>query len=271
MKAVNGARPRRSNRPIWNGLLRELRFEGKLAKRFRQPAPLQARILQEFEEFGWPEVIEDPLPPDTDHEPKERLHDTIKNLNSWPEISALHGGRQRTGHSLGNPPSQATLERPQSDPRATLAETDGLDYRHLHLFPHHGLDLLLKEVTMRHLGASLLILASLVVAPSNLLADSAIQFDACSPTGGGSSISAAGTYSIDPCECATLKGVVLYAVQPCGGAGGEVACTIDCGCSGWSGTISCLSGSYSVYARLHITVDGVSVYYDTEIVTVNAD
>lgn len=74
-----------------------------------------------------------------------------------------------------------------------------------------------------------------------------------------------GSYQVD--GSATLKGITLFAVRDGGGDGGEAVCN-PCG-NTWDGSISGLAaGKYSVYARLHVTVDSVSEYYDTELACV---
>ncbi|MFO0807725.1 MAG: hypothetical protein U0746_03805 [Gemmataceae bacterium] len=67
--------------PLYNADQRELWFQGQLVKRFQQPADNQETVLAAFEEDGWPPRIDDPLPQDPDVDTRERLHDTIKNLN----------------------------------------------------------------------------------------------------------------------------------------------------------------------------------------------
>lgn len=74
--------------PEWNEDRRELRFHGQLIKRYRVPAPNQQRILTAFTEDGWPEVIDDPLPPMPGQEPKRRLQATLKALNRH-QVAAL--------------------------------------------------------------------------------------------------------------------------------------------------------------------------------------
>ena len=69
------------NRPIWDAERRELRVDGALVKRFRQPAPNQETILSVFEELGWPARIDDPLPPKPEIDAKTRLLTTLKSLN----------------------------------------------------------------------------------------------------------------------------------------------------------------------------------------------
>lgn len=67
--------------PRWDGVLRELWVGRTMVKRFRRPAPNQECVLATFEEQGWPPRIDDPLSHPFDEAAKERLHDTIKNLN----------------------------------------------------------------------------------------------------------------------------------------------------------------------------------------------
>lgn len=67
--------------PEWDAAHRELRFNGKVVKRYRVPAGNQAAILDAFQEDGWPEFIDDPISPEHGMEPKDRLKVTIKGLN----------------------------------------------------------------------------------------------------------------------------------------------------------------------------------------------
>jgi hypothetical protein len=67
--------------PVWDATHRELRFCGQVVKRYRVPARNQAAILDAFQEDGWPEFIDDPIPPDHGQDPKHRLSVTIKSLN----------------------------------------------------------------------------------------------------------------------------------------------------------------------------------------------
>lgn len=67
--------------PRWDADLQELRINGLVVKQFKVPAPNQEMVLAAFEEEQWPPRIDDPLPPQSDQEPKRRLHDTIVSLN----------------------------------------------------------------------------------------------------------------------------------------------------------------------------------------------
>ncbi|MCA9054456.1 MAG: hypothetical protein KDA75_11505 [Planctomycetaceae bacterium] len=50
-------------------------------KRFRVPAHNQELVLTVFEEEGWPNVIDDPLPQLAAVDPIRRLQATIRSLN----------------------------------------------------------------------------------------------------------------------------------------------------------------------------------------------
>jgi hypothetical protein len=80
-------------KPRWIATARQLWFNGQLVKQFRRPAPWQELILAVFEELGWPEFIDDPLPGDKNIDAKRRLHDAIKLLNRHHLVRALsfHG------------------------------------------------------------------------------------------------------------------------------------------------------------------------------------
>ena len=67
--------------PHWNPQRHELTVAQKIVKRFRWPANNQETVLMAFEEDGWPDRIDDPLPPQPEQDSKRRLHDTIKCLN----------------------------------------------------------------------------------------------------------------------------------------------------------------------------------------------
>ena len=68
-------------RPRWDRERHELRIAGRLVKQFKLPSPNQERILTALQEENWPTRIDDPLPPSNKLDAKQRLHDTIKNLN----------------------------------------------------------------------------------------------------------------------------------------------------------------------------------------------
>lgn len=88
--------------PHWDARRRELRLARKLLKQFRVPAPNQEAILAAFQEEGWPNCIDDPLPPKRDLCSKRRLRDTIKALNrkhcQRPPLILFHGNG--TGNNI---------------------------------------------------------------------------------------------------------------------------------------------------------------------------
>lgn len=88
---------RQALRPNWDAKRRELRVNETVVKRFRQPAQNQELILAVFEEDGWPERIDDPLPPDPVRDAKERLHDVIKKLNRAQDVPLIRFRGDGTG------------------------------------------------------------------------------------------------------------------------------------------------------------------------------
>jgi hypothetical protein len=67
--------------PRWNRDLGELSMGGIIVKRYSQSAPNQRAILDAFEEDNWRPRIDDPLRYGPDADPRQCLHDAIKNLN----------------------------------------------------------------------------------------------------------------------------------------------------------------------------------------------
>jgi hypothetical protein len=80
-KSLPSARGRQSRGPNWNPDMHELRFGRQLVKAFKRPATSQELILAAFEEEGWPEVLDDPLPMNQGNDSKRRLHYTVHHLN----------------------------------------------------------------------------------------------------------------------------------------------------------------------------------------------
>jgi hypothetical protein len=69
-------------RPVWSREARTLVFDCQVIRQYRWPATNQELILNIFEEAGWPPRVDDPLPCEDELEPKQRLRDTIRNLNA---------------------------------------------------------------------------------------------------------------------------------------------------------------------------------------------
>ena len=57
--------------PTWDYDRRELRYGGQLIKHFKWKAINQERVLMAFEEEGWPDCIDDPLPPSANVNPND--------------------------------------------------------------------------------------------------------------------------------------------------------------------------------------------------------
>jgi hypothetical protein len=84
--------------PVWDAVRRELRLGQIVLKRFRQPAKNQQAILAAFQEDGWPERIDNPIPGSHDENASERLHNTLKRLNRQIDpIIRFHGGGTAEG------------------------------------------------------------------------------------------------------------------------------------------------------------------------------
>ena len=71
----------RRPKPTWDSNLRELRVGKLVIKRFRQPARNQVAVVAAFQELRWCRRIDDPLPGDSESDPKRRLRDTVFALN----------------------------------------------------------------------------------------------------------------------------------------------------------------------------------------------
>ena len=72
-----------------------------LVKCFRAPATNQELVVKSAEEMGWPDWFDDPLPRELGINPKQRLHDTIKDLNRRQKSAWLHFKGDGTGTRVG--------------------------------------------------------------------------------------------------------------------------------------------------------------------------
>ena len=81
LEAANGRAVAGAAQPYWRRDLHQLYVGPRIVKVFRRPAPIQEMVLDAFEEEGWPERIDDPLPRGSSADAKMRLHDTINRLN----------------------------------------------------------------------------------------------------------------------------------------------------------------------------------------------
>jgi hypothetical protein len=89
-----------SQLPHWDAVTRELRLNGTVIKRFKWEAVNQEIVLSAFQEEGWPSVVDDPLPPTKEQDPKRRLQDTIKSLNRNQENELLRFHGNGTGEAI---------------------------------------------------------------------------------------------------------------------------------------------------------------------------
>jgi hypothetical protein len=70
-----------TERPVWDGAMRQLWWRSRLVKQFRHDASNQRLIFMAFEEQGWPARIDDPLPHIARLNRKDRLREAVKSLN----------------------------------------------------------------------------------------------------------------------------------------------------------------------------------------------
>jgi hypothetical protein len=89
--------------PVWDSARGELRFRGRLVRRFRNAASHQRAVLDAFQSQGWRRCLKDPLPPSEGQRinRKRRLHDTIKNLNRAHATRCLHFYGADAGRAVG--------------------------------------------------------------------------------------------------------------------------------------------------------------------------
>lgn len=93
-------RAEQQTRPAWDKARRILVFSGVVIKSFNWPARNQELILTAFEEMGWPERIDDPLPITEGISQKDRLHDTIKCLNRKRLVKSIRFAGDGTGQGI---------------------------------------------------------------------------------------------------------------------------------------------------------------------------
>ncbi len=72
---------RLAHKPRWDAHNRELRYMGRVVKRFHKILPDKEMILAALEQQSWPESISDPLPPCGDVLSPLRLYDLLGRLN----------------------------------------------------------------------------------------------------------------------------------------------------------------------------------------------
>ena len=87
--------------PYWDGRTSHLWAGPVLVKHFCKRAPNQMRLLDAFEQANWTSRIDDPLPSgDYDADPKQRLRDTIKDLNSSLHTRVIRFRGDGTGRGV---------------------------------------------------------------------------------------------------------------------------------------------------------------------------
>jgi hypothetical protein len=87
-------------KPDWDVDLRTLRVGTAVVKHYEQPAPCQEAILAAFQEQLWIEQIDDPLPGVHGQNPKQRLHNTVQNLNRNQTNPLLDFGCCKNGQGV---------------------------------------------------------------------------------------------------------------------------------------------------------------------------
>lgn len=98
----------RLSRPVifWDRSQWTIFLDGTPLRRFRREAPNQFKVLDSFEEDGWVDTIDDPLPPVNGIDSKCHLRDTIENLNRCLPAGKLRfhvtGKGERISWKLGN-------------------------------------------------------------------------------------------------------------------------------------------------------------------------
>ena len=98
----------------------------RTVKRYRVRSPNQEAILAAFQEEGWPHHIDNPLSPLPDQCPKQRLHSTIKYLNSCQENRLVRFRGDGTGEGIVWEP----VRRPGApgSPRQAKAHQSGVTH-----------------------------------------------------------------------------------------------------------------------------------------------
>ena len=99
---VNGNGHRRvpGRVPDWDPRRRVLSVAGRVVKQYRVPAGNQQLILTAFQELGWQRHIDDPLPPVSGLDPKQRLEDAVSRLNRNQQNRLIRFHGDGTGRGL---------------------------------------------------------------------------------------------------------------------------------------------------------------------------
>jgi len=113
MSADGGA----TKKPTWQRDTASLFFDGKPIKKIRSVTVAKnlVRILDDFEEKGWPDRIDDPLSSSKD---QQRLHEAIRRLNGKLSAIRFHADGTGTGivwEELATDDRTGTAQGPHRD------------------------------------------------------------------------------------------------------------------------------------------------------------
>jgi hypothetical protein len=86
--------------PRWLSEVGELRWGGVVVKSVRNDAHNQRVVLDAFEEEGWPQRIDDPLPPRINIDAKTRLRETVAALNKGQKPPRIRFRGDGTGQGI---------------------------------------------------------------------------------------------------------------------------------------------------------------------------
>ncbi|MGH7139960.1 MAG: hypothetical protein ACREHD_29830 [Pirellulales bacterium] len=94
--------PRRppAERIYWDGRRHELVVDGKVAKRFSRPAPLQWRVFEGWQKGGWKCPLGFAPPGDPQRDPAQRLRELIAELNRGLDRSLIHFRKDCSGNGI---------------------------------------------------------------------------------------------------------------------------------------------------------------------------
>jgi hypothetical protein len=107
--------------PHWDAEHGNLWWAGRVVKYFARPARNQMRVLDAFEEDGWPWRLDNPLAPTADGDHSPRLHDAVIRLNRQVAAPGLRFRVAGRGQAvLWEPPARHfTPSSRHSHPSAT--------------------------------------------------------------------------------------------------------------------------------------------------------
>ncbi len=83
--------------PHWDRDAKVLKYDGKTVKQLRQNAGNQMRVLDTFQELGWPREIDDPLTSKKGVTQISRAHNTAKSLNLRHDAKLIRFGTTSLG------------------------------------------------------------------------------------------------------------------------------------------------------------------------------